>query len=156
MDTFKSYVLKEPIGVVALITPWYYLLLLSLSLSLLFFNWIRCFTLIIALHLWIIILCWWRFRNYPLLMATWKVAPALAAGCAAILKPSELASVYVFVLHDCLLLSCFFVLFCSLLGFFSCYVVMCCCVQFLGHAWSSLKFAKKSGFLLACWTFSLD
>lgn len=35
------------------------------------------------------------FRNYPLLMATWKVAPALAAGCAAILKPSELASVYV-------------------------------------------------------------
>nr|ADN03180.1 betaine aldehyde dehydrogenase [Glycine max] len=53
MDTFKSYVLKEPIGVVALITPW----------------------------------------NYPLLMATWKVAPALAAGCAAILKPSELASV---------------------------------------------------------------
>lgn len=34
-------------------------------------------------------------RNYPLLMATWKVAPALAAGCAAILKPSELASVYV-------------------------------------------------------------
>ncbi|CAJ1943948.1 unnamed protein product [Sphenostylis stenocarpa] len=53
MDTFKSYVLKEPIGVVGLITPW----------------------------------------NYPLLMATWKVAPSLAAGCAAILKPSELASV---------------------------------------------------------------
>nr|AFK44601.1 unknown [Medicago truncatula] len=53
MDTFKSHVLKEPIGVVALITPW----------------------------------------NYPLLMATWKIAPALAAGCAAILKPSELASV---------------------------------------------------------------
>ena len=23
MDTFKSYVLKEPIGVVGLITPWY-------------------------------------------------------------------------------------------------------------------------------------
>ncbi|KAF7838381.1 betaine aldehyde dehydrogenase 1, chloroplastic [Senna tora] len=53
MDTFKSHVLKEPIGVVALITPW----------------------------------------NYPLLMAVWKVAPALAAGCTAILKPSELASV---------------------------------------------------------------
>ncbi|XP_057950761.1 aminoaldehyde dehydrogenase 2, peroxisomal [Malania oleifera] len=53
METFKSYVLKEPIGVVGLITPW----------------------------------------NYPLLMATWKVAPALAAGCTAILKPSELASV---------------------------------------------------------------
>jgi len=28
--------------------------------------------------------------NYPLLMAAWKVAPALAAGCAVILKPSEL------------------------------------------------------------------
>ncbi|KEH35081.1 NAD-dependent aldehyde dehydrogenase family protein [Medicago truncatula] len=53
MNTFKSYVLKEPIGVVALITPW----------------------------------------NYPLSMAARKIAPALAAGCAAILKPSELASV---------------------------------------------------------------
>ncbi|KAJ8772933.1 hypothetical protein K2173_028110 [Erythroxylum novogranatense] len=50
---FNSYVLKEPLGVVGLITPW----------------------------------------NYPLLMATWKVAPALAAGCTAILKMSELASV---------------------------------------------------------------
>ncbi|KAJ1406816.1 Aldehyde/histidinol dehydrogenase [Sesbania bispinosa] len=50
METFRSYVLKEPIVVVALITPW----------------------------------------NYPLLMAMWKVAPALATGCAAILKPSEL------------------------------------------------------------------
>ncbi|XP_020576142.1 betaine aldehyde dehydrogenase 1, chloroplastic-like [Phalaenopsis equestris] len=53
LKTFKSYVIKEPIGVVGLITPW----------------------------------------NYPLLMATWKVAPALAAGCTAVLKPSELASV---------------------------------------------------------------
>ncbi|GAQ87015.1 aldehyde dehydrogenase [Klebsormidium nitens] len=53
MDTFKSHVTKEPIGVVALITPW----------------------------------------NYPMLMAAWKVAPALAAGCCAILKPSELASI---------------------------------------------------------------
>ncbi|XP_076960534.1 aminoaldehyde dehydrogenase 2, peroxisomal-like isoform X1 [Bidens hawaiensis] len=53
MDTFKCHVIREPIGVVGLITPW----------------------------------------NYPLLMATWKVASALAAGCAAILKPSELASV---------------------------------------------------------------
>ncbi|GAB2269887.1 Betaine aldehyde dehydrogenase, chloroplastic [Dionaea muscipula] len=53
MDSFKSHVLREPIGVVGLITPW----------------------------------------NYPLLMATWKVAPALAAGCTAILKPSELTSV---------------------------------------------------------------
>ncbi|XP_077237898.1 aminoaldehyde dehydrogenase 2, peroxisomal-like [Tasmannia lanceolata] len=52
MQQFKCHILKEPIGVVGLITPW----------------------------------------NYPLLMATWKVAPALAAGCTAILKPSELAS----------------------------------------------------------------
>jgi betaine-aldehyde dehydrogenase len=28
--------------------------------------------------------------NYPLLMASWKVAPALAAGCTSVLKPSEL------------------------------------------------------------------
>lgn len=28
--------------------------------------------------------------NYPLLMAAWKVAPALASGCTVVLKPSEL------------------------------------------------------------------
>jgi betaine-aldehyde dehydrogenase len=28
--------------------------------------------------------------NYPLLMAAWKIAPALAAGCTVVLKPSEL------------------------------------------------------------------
>jgi betaine-aldehyde dehydrogenase len=28
--------------------------------------------------------------NYPLLMVSWKVAPALAAGCTMVLKPSEL------------------------------------------------------------------
>ncbi|MFM8316516.1 MAG: aldehyde dehydrogenase family protein, partial [Deltaproteobacteria bacterium] len=28
--------------------------------------------------------------NYPLLMSAWKLAPALAAGCTVILKPSEL------------------------------------------------------------------
>jgi len=27
--------------------------------------------------------------NYPLLMAAWKLAPALAAGCACVLKPAE-------------------------------------------------------------------
>ncbi|XP_024181315.1 betaine aldehyde dehydrogenase 1, chloroplastic isoform X2 [Rosa chinensis] len=59
-QSFKTHVLKEPIGVVALITPW----------------------------------------NYPLLMAVWKVAPALAAGCTAILKPSELASVTCLELAD--------------------------------------------------------
>lgn len=52
MDTFECRIRKDPLGVVALITPW----------------------------------------NYPLLMAAWKVAPSLAAGCTAILKPSELAS----------------------------------------------------------------
>eukprot|EP00873_Tetraselmis_striata_P018636 jgi/Tetstr1/438900/TSEL_027408.t1 len=52
MEEFKGHQLKEPLGTVALITPW----------------------------------------NYPLLMATWKVAPALAAGCSCVLKPSELAS----------------------------------------------------------------
>ncbi|GAA0168476.1 dehydrogenase [Lithospermum erythrorhizon] len=60
METFKCHVLREPIGVVGLITPW----------------------------------------NYPLLIATWKVAPALAAGCAAILKPSELASITCLELAD--------------------------------------------------------
>ncbi|RVW52825.1 Betaine aldehyde dehydrogenase 1, chloroplastic [Vitis vinifera] len=60
METFKCHILKEPVGVVGLITPW----------------------------------------NYPLLMATWKVAPALAAGCTAILKPSELASVTCLELAD--------------------------------------------------------
>ncbi len=28
--------------------------------------------------------------NYPLLIASWKVAPALAAGCSIVLKPSEM------------------------------------------------------------------
>jgi len=53
MDTFKTKIYKDPLGVVGLITPW----------------------------------------NYPFLMAAWKVAPALAAGCTAVLKPSEFASV---------------------------------------------------------------
>lgn len=44
-----SLVVKEPVGVAALITPW----------------------------------------NFPILMATQKVAPALAAGCTAVLKPAE-------------------------------------------------------------------
>ncbi|XP_044484811.1 betaine aldehyde dehydrogenase 2, mitochondrial-like [Mangifera indica] len=38
--------------------------------------------------------------NYPLSLAVWKVAPALAAGCTAILKPSELASVTCLELAD--------------------------------------------------------
>ena len=27
--------------------------------------------------------------NFPLLMAVWKIAPALAAGCTIVLKPAE-------------------------------------------------------------------
>lgn len=27
--------------------------------------------------------------NFPLLMAAWKIAPALAAGCTVVLKPAE-------------------------------------------------------------------
>jgi 1-pyrroline dehydrogenase len=45
-----SWLRREPLGVVGLITPW----------------------------------------NYPLLMATWKLAPALAAGNTVVIKPSEL------------------------------------------------------------------
>nr|MBA3991126.1 aldehyde dehydrogenase family protein [Propionibacteriales bacterium] len=44
-----SYVRREPIGVVAQVTPW----------------------------------------NYPLMMAIWKVAPALAAGNTLVIKPSD-------------------------------------------------------------------
>jgi acyl-CoA reductase-like NAD-dependent aldehyde dehydrogenase len=44
-----SLVIKEPVGVAALITPW----------------------------------------NYPIVMASQKIAPAVAAGCTAILKPAE-------------------------------------------------------------------
>jgi 1-pyrroline dehydrogenase len=47
---FQSFVRREPVGVVAAVTPW----------------------------------------NYPLHMASWKIAPALAAGNTVVLKPSEL------------------------------------------------------------------
>ena len=46
-----AYTLREPLGVVAAITPW----------------------------------------NYPLMIAVWKIAPALAAGCPVVIKPSERA-----------------------------------------------------------------
>ena len=52
LDTFSCVLQFQAVGVVGIITPW----------------------------------------NYPLLMATWKVAPALAAGCTVVLKPSEHAS----------------------------------------------------------------
>ncbi|WP_241011376.1 aldehyde dehydrogenase family protein, partial [Staphylococcus sp. EG-SA-21] len=28
--------------------------------------------------------------NYPLLQASWKIAPALATGCSLVMKPSEI------------------------------------------------------------------
>lgn len=49
---YFNYTRKEPLGVVAAITPW----------------------------------------NSPLLLTAWKLAPALAAGCTAVLKPSEFTS----------------------------------------------------------------
>ena len=54
----NSLVVREPIGVVACITPW----------------------------------------NFPLTQITHKVAPALAAGCTVVLKPSELAPLNAFAL----------------------------------------------------------
>lgn len=45
-----SKVVREPVGVCGLISPW----------------------------------------NYPLLQASWKMAPALAAGCTIVMKPSEI------------------------------------------------------------------
>ncbi len=38
--------------------------------------------------------------NFPLLMAVWKVAPALAAGCTIVLKPSEVCSLSCVILAE--------------------------------------------------------
>lgn len=38
--------------------------------------------------------------NFPLLMAAWKVAPALAAGCTMVLKPSEVTSLTAMALAE--------------------------------------------------------
>jgi acyl-CoA reductase-like NAD-dependent aldehyde dehydrogenase len=56
----NSLVLREPIGVVAAITPW----------------------------------------NFPLHQISLKVAPALAAGCTVVLKPSEIAPLNAFILAE--------------------------------------------------------
>jgi acyl-CoA reductase-like NAD-dependent aldehyde dehydrogenase len=56
----NSVVAREPVGVVAAITPW----------------------------------------NYPLNQITLKVAPALAAGCTVVLKPSEVAPINAFILAE--------------------------------------------------------
>jgi aldehyde dehydrogenase (NAD+) len=58
----NSLVVREPIGVVACITPW----------------------------------------NYPLHQVVAKVAPALAAGCTVVLKPSELAPLSAYMLAEIL------------------------------------------------------
>ena len=56
----NSLVVREPVGVVAAITPW----------------------------------------NYPLHQVGAKVAPALAAGCTVVLKPSEVAPINAFILAE--------------------------------------------------------
>ena len=40
--------------------------------------------------------------NYPLLMAAWKLAPALAAGCTAVLKPAEQTPISALMLAETL------------------------------------------------------
>jgi betaine-aldehyde dehydrogenase len=55
-----SLVVREPVGVCALITAW----------------------------------------NYPLLLAAWKIAPALAAGCTAVVKPAEQTSLSTLLLAE--------------------------------------------------------
>ena len=57
-----SYVVREPVGVVAAIVPW----------------------------------------NAPLMIAAWKLAPALAAGCAVILKPALQAPLSILALAELL------------------------------------------------------
>ena len=60
LEDHTSFVRRDPLGVVAAITPW----------------------------------------NYPLMMAAWKVGPAIAAGNALILKPSELTPLTTIALGD--------------------------------------------------------
>ena len=38
--------------------------------------------------------------NFPLLMATWKIAPALAAGCCTVVKPAEQTPVSIIILME--------------------------------------------------------
>lgn len=57
---YLNYTLREPVGVVGMITPW----------------------------------------NYPMLLAAWKVAPALATGCSMVVKPSELTPLTTFKLAE--------------------------------------------------------
>ncbi len=57
---YLNYTLREPVGVVGMITAW----------------------------------------NYPMLLAGWKVAPALAAGCTMVIKPSEMTPLTTFKLAE--------------------------------------------------------
>ncbi len=57
---YTSYVRREPLGVVAQVTPW----------------------------------------NYPMMMAVWKFAPALAAGNTVVLKPSETTPITTLMLAE--------------------------------------------------------
>jgi acyl-CoA reductase-like NAD-dependent aldehyde dehydrogenase len=59
-ENLLNLTLREPLGVVAQITPW----------------------------------------NFPLLAAAWKLAPALAAGCASLLKPSPLTPLSTLMLAE--------------------------------------------------------
>jgi len=61
-DSALGLVLKEPLGVVGMITPW----------------------------------------NFPLLLLSWKVAPALAAGCTMVAKPASLTPGSTLALADVL------------------------------------------------------
>lgn len=38
--------------------------------------------------------------NFPLLMATWKIAPALAAGCCTVVKPAEQTPISIIILME--------------------------------------------------------
>jgi aldehyde dehydrogenase (NAD+) len=57
---YLNYTLREPVGVVGMITAW----------------------------------------NYPMLLAAWKVAPALATGCSMVIKPSEMTPFTTFKLAE--------------------------------------------------------
>lgn len=61
--------LKEPVGVVGQIIPW-----------------VR-FQVFLANELFLTIIR--VFQNFPILMLSWKWAPALAAGCTIVMKPAE-------------------------------------------------------------------
>lgn len=71
-------------------------------------------------------------------MAVWKVAPSLAAGCTAVLKPSELASAYVIVYN----------LFCYASALVLLRALICVMVLTSALVWSLLIFVEKLVFLL--------